>query len=144
MTALPAGASDGQLRNWKHRLQCAVAEYLEEHWGATWGEVPQTTVVGQCEGQLRLAIQEEASRRPPLPPLPLPPLPQRGRKPNGPSPWGRKRKEGPECPDFRAIGALLPSGPVVGALPNGASAEQVEFWAAQLQRAVAIFLVPDN
>ena len=133
MTALPAGASDGQLRNWKHRLQCAVAEYLEEHWGATWGEVPQTTVVGQCEGQLRLAIQEEASRRPPLPSC--------ARRP---ADWGRKRKEGPECPDFRASGALLPSGPVVGALPQGATAEQVEFWGAQLQRAVDIFLVPDD
>ena len=71
MPALPDGASDSQLRNWKHRWQCAVAEYLEEYWGAKWGEVPQTTVVGQCEGQLlRLAIQEEASRRPPLPPRP--------------------------------------------------------------------------
>ena len=134
MTALPDGASDSQLRNWKHRWQCAVAEYLEEYWGAKWGEVPQTTVVGRSEGQLRLAIQEEASRQP------LPPVPKR----KASSPWSRKRKEGPECPDLRAIGALLPSGPVVGALPNGASAEQVEFWAAQLQRAVAIFLVPDN
>ena len=135
MTALPDGASDSQLRNWKHRWQCAVAEYLEEYWGAKWGEVPQTTVVGRSEGQLRLAIQEEASRQP------LPPVP----KQTPSHPWSSKRKEpkrkeGPECQDFRAIGALLPSGPVVGALPNGASAEQVEFWAAQLQRAVAIFL----
>ncbi|MEC9305805.1 MAG: hypothetical protein VX449_09550, partial [Pseudomonadota bacterium] len=59
---MPDGASASQLRNWTHRWQRAVEEYLEEYWGAKWGQVPQATVVGRSEGLLRLAIQDEASR----------------------------------------------------------------------------------
>ena len=42
----------------------------------------------------------------------------------------------------RNPGSLLPEGPTVGELPPGASELQVQFWAAQLQAAVAIFLEP--
>ena len=42
----------------------------------------------------------------------------------------------------RNPGSLLPAGPTVGELPPGASELQVQFWAAQLQAAVAIFLEP--
>ncbi|MEC9354190.1 MAG: hypothetical protein VX686_02905, partial [Candidatus Thermoplasmatota archaeon] len=74
-----------------------MAEYLEEYWGAKWGEVPQTTVVGRSEGQLRLAINDEASR------VRAAAIPQKHK-----AAQVRKRLQGTDGPDLRAPGALLP------------------------------------